>query len=233
MKKHRSGSRRRGPRAVIAAEFLVLSSVVLVGESLIAADKERPTIHIFTYNCARFSNATLEEAEAVAARVLFIAGIETRWSQCRESEADSNAGPNPCRLEGGQGIYLLLIPRAMPAHWASGKTSLGFSIIPGGGKKGDTAYVFPHRVEEIAAAGRVSASQVLGHAMAHEIGHLLLNSNEHSDVGIMQADWCYEQTELLRNGRLWFTSAQSRRMRAEVLARQKASGLVQAGTARK
>jgi hypothetical protein len=187
---------------------------------------------IVIHNYAQFSNATLEEAEGVAARVLLIAGIETRWYQCRDSEADSNAGPNPCRLEGGQGIHLLLIPRTMPAHWASGKTDLGFSIIPDDGKKGDTAYIFPHRAEEIAAAGRVSASQLLGHAMAHEIGHLLLNSNEHSDVGIMQAEWCYEQTELLRNGRLWFTSAQSRRMRAEVLARQKASGLVQGGTAR-
>jgi hypothetical protein len=118
----------------------------------------------------------------------------------------------------------------MAAHWASGTTSLGLAILPGAGKKGDMAYIFYHRVEELAATEEASPAQILGHAMAHEIGHLLLNSNRHSDVGIMEAEWHSEQIEWLRNGRLLFTLPQARQMRAAVLVRQRETGILQAET---
>jgi hypothetical protein len=208
MKGQGSGSKGRGLRAVMAAEILMLGSAFLGAERLAAASKERPTIHVDIYNYAEFSNATLEEAEGVATRVLLIAGIETSWYQYRKGEADSNAKPDPSRFESGPRIYLLLVPRTMAARWALGKTCLGRSIIPGDGTKGVRAYVFYHRVEELAATEEASAAQILGHAMAHEIGHLLLNSNKHSDTGIMQALWRNEQMELLRSRLLLFTRAQ-------------------------
>jgi len=203
-----------------------------LGGTLAAAGKERPTINIVINRYAQVSDRTLGEAEAATTRVLSIAGIETRWRQSRESEADSNLGPNCCRLEKGATVFLLIIPRAMAAHLASGATSLGSAILPGAGKKGDMAYIFYHRVEELAATEEVSAAQVLGDAMAHEIGHLLLNSNTHTDVGIMQAEWHNEQMELLRNGRLLFTDIQARQMRAGVLAGQTETGILQSETTR-
>jgi hypothetical protein len=120
----------------------------------------------------------------------------------------------------------------MAAHWASGTTSLGLAIFPGLGKKGDTAYIFYHRVEELAATEQALPAQILGHALAHEIGHLLLDSNRHSDVGVMQAEWRSEQMELLSSGRFLFTGSQSRQMRAAVLMRQTETGALQAETTR-
>jgi hypothetical protein len=233
MEKQGSTSRDRGLTAAVAVGFFTLSLAVCGGGNLAAAGKELPTINVVTNDYARVSTRTLQEAQEVATRVLSIAGIETRWHQCRESEADSNLGPNPGRLETAATVFLLIIPRAMAAHWASGTTSLGLAILPGAGKKGDLAYIFYHRVEELAATEDASAAQILGHAMAHEIGHLLLNSNRHSDVGIMQAEWRSEQMESLCSGRLLFTDIQARQMRAGVLVRQTKTGILQAQTTRK
>jgi hypothetical protein len=47
------------------------------------------------------------------------------------------------------------------------------------------AYIFYPRVETMAADGDASLADILGHAMAHEIGHLLLGPSQ-PPVGIMR-----------------------------------------------
>jgi hypothetical protein len=230
MKKQRSGSR---DWARIALGLFLLGSAVLDAGPVAAARKEHPRINIAIHNYAQVPETTLEEAEAVATRVLSIARIEARWRQHGESRADSKVPPNSSTLKTTPRFDLLIIPRAMAAYWASRTTSLGLAVIPGEGKRGDRAYVFYHRVEEMAATGEASAGQILGHAMAHEIGHLLLNSTAHSGVGIMQAEWHKGQMRLLRSGWLLFTGMQSRQMRAEILARQVEGEILEAGTTRK
>jgi hypothetical protein len=55
--------------------------------------------------------------------------------------------------------------------------------------------------------------------MAHEIGHLLLDSNSHSGAGIVQPHWDPEQMRLLLMGALLFVPEQSKLMRAEARRR--------------
>jgi predicted Zn-dependent protease with MMP-like domain len=197
-----------------------------------AASRQVPMINITIKNDAQVPDTTLEEAQGVVTRILSIAGIKTRWRQCGETRADSKVAPNSPIQGTARRIDLHIIPRAMAAYWASRTTSLGLAMIPGEGKRGERAYVFYHRVEEVAATGEASAGQILGHAMAHEIGHLLLNSTAHSGVGIMQAEWHKGQMQLLRNGWLLFTGMQSHKMRAEVLVRETEPQILQAANAR-
>ncbi len=65
------------------------------------------------------------------------------------------------------------------------------------------------------------AAVVLGCVIAHEIGHLLLDSrrNSHSVAGIMQARWSFEQLRLILMGKLLFLPEESTAMRAEMRAR--------------
>jgi hypothetical protein len=60
------------------------------------------------------------------------------------------------------------------------------------------AAVFVSRVRETAARnpGLADVKDIMGAAMAHEIGHLLLHSNSHSSAGVMSAD--FRQTDLFR-----------------------------------
>jgi len=67
--------------------------------------------------------------------------------------------------------------------------------------------------------GRASDYQLLGHALAHEIGHLLLGPNSHSRTGIMRAHWNHDEIERIARAQLLFTDQQAQRIRKEVSAR--------------
>jgi hypothetical protein len=93
--------------------------------------------------------------------------------------------------------------------------------------RGRLAYVFYNRVEYIART-HLNVSHdaerkdlysivVLAHAMAHEIGHLLLPYG-HSPTGLMRADWNAKDLDLALDGRLNFTSAQAELIRGQLLA---------------
>jgi hypothetical protein len=62
--------------------------------------------------------------------------------------------------------------------------------------------------------------QVLGLAIAHEIGHLLLNTNTHAAAGLMRAGW--SRSELHRNvSSDWrFLDTEAAMMRAAVATRR-------------
>ena len=49
--------------------------------------------------------------------------------------------------------------------------------------------------------------------MAHEIGHLILGSNEHSEAGIMRDTWTTQQLTSGRSKDWMFLPAQSEQMR--------------------
>ena len=54
---------------------------------------------------------------------------------------------------------------------------------------GDLASVSHRRVREDANDFRVMPQVVLGPVLAHELGHLLLGPNSHSEKGIMRLRW--------------------------------------------
>ena len=94
--------------------------------------------------------------------------------------------------------------------------------------RGRVAYVFYNRVERIARTRLNMSRQVerddlynlimLAHAMAHEIGHLLLPYG-HSATGLMRAEWDAKDMRLALDGRLNFTSEQAELIRGRLLAR--------------
>jgi hypothetical protein len=74
--------------------------------------------------------------------------------------------------------------------------------------------------DRIAATGRewnVAASVVLGYALAHEIGHVLLRSSAHSFVGLMQPRWNEVTWHLVSQGLLGFRSEEKAQMRERLL----------------
>jgi hypothetical protein len=59
-------------------------------------------------------------------------------------------------------------------------------------------------------------SKILGHVIAHEMGHLLLPPNSHSQSGVMNADWDSEQLLRMVKGLLQFTPEQGELIRSHV-----------------
>jgi len=95
-------------------------------------------------------------------------------------------------------------------------------------------YVFDHMVEKLARAQLVARvqgkavtnadkAQILGHAIAHEIGHLLLSMASHSRRGIMQASWGRDSMKDMALGTLTFEADEIKRIQQEVQRRRRDS----------
>jgi hypothetical protein len=87
--------------------------------------------------------------------------------------------------------------------------------------------VFWDRIEELAQTSGLT-DVILGHAIAHEIGHLLMGA-EHSQVGLMRPRWDKGDIRTAARGRLRFTPAQAEALRGVVARRSNEMGLPAGG----
>lgn len=79
---------------------------------------------------------------------------------------------------------------------------------------GYVAQIFFRQVQEFAYTYEVDLGTMLGHVIAHEIGHLLMPANAHSPTGVMQPYWDRALVRDASQGTLTFTAAQAARIRA-------------------
>jgi hypothetical protein len=84
---------------------------------------------------------------------------------------------------------------------------------------GCSAYVFYRDVLTLAREGDAAEYRLLGHALAHEIGHLLLGPNSHSATGVMRGQWNHDDLKTMARAYLFFTDQQSQQIRKEASAR--------------
>jgi hypothetical protein len=163
-------------------------------------------------------------AKAEVTRIYRDAGVNVVWIDA----ASSGGRSHPLQSSGTSdpGFALVVLPRELTDQPTIATDALGVAI---GTRehRGRMAYVFYSRVERIAwthlnmshdAARRdLYTIVVLAHAMAHEIGHLLLPYG-HSATGLMRADWNSRDLNLALDRRLNFTSEQAELIRGQLLA---------------
>ena len=63
---------------------------------------------------------------------------------------------------------------------------------------------------------RVDETELLARAVAHEVGHLLIQSNRHASGGLMRATWTVEELQLNRPRDWSFSDAERQVMRKAV-----------------
>jgi hypothetical protein len=59
-------------------------------------------------------------------------------------------------------------------------------------------------------------AHILGHTIAHELGHLLLASEDHSTEGIMKTNWSENDWTRMDSGSVKFERKQSLKMRHQL-----------------
>jgi hypothetical protein len=82
------------------------------------------------------------------------------------------------------------------------------------------AYAFYRRIADLAEHNGADVARLLGHVIAHEIGHLLLPCDSHSARGLMRAEWDCAQFEDMVKGLLAFAPEQADLIRTRVRALQ-------------
>ncbi len=174
------------------------------------------TIRVYDY--AGIEPTTLERTRREASRVLATAGIELRWEQCRTSEKEASQDASCTQRAGAHVIQLRIHPREMAKKLTSRSIEFGYSI-PLENSFGFIAGVYLDRTDDVARSLGLDLHVMLGHTIAHEIGHLLLGTNSHAKKGVMRPTWGDREVRLANTGVLGFTEAQARRMLLQVACR--------------
>jgi aspartyl protease len=167
-----------------------------------------PAITVAIYDDVHLSQQVLADAENEAARVYQKAGVALSWIECKSSKAGVEPDlrcqdpPSETRLS------LRIIPHASKS--GDGIFGVAFLSAEGTGAYSDVSY---NSVEELDRDRHVGLARVLGHVMAHELGHLLLGSNAHSHEGIMCPRWHAGELHFASMGTLLFSEEQAQLMR--------------------
>ena len=171
------------------------------------------------YNYAGLSDDALAGAEAAASSIFQRAGIETVWLDCPRDQSESGRYPVCESAFGPRDFVVRLASRSMAESLPLPSDTFGFGLPCANRESACYADVFSHRVTAFAADEQINEPKLMGHVLAHEIGHLLLGPNSHGPAGIMQARWDEDQIEAMRRAGLAFTAGESRRMRENVRLR--------------
>ncbi|HXJ97009.1 MAG TPA: hypothetical protein VMT20_29570 [Terriglobia bacterium] len=165
------------------------------------------------------SRSLLVRAGGEAASILSQAGLEPVWVDCPLTPAESE-GYAACQSPMGPADFAIKILTAREAdQFSSYHEAMGQALECARNEVGCSAYIFYRDVLELARDGDAAEYQLLGHAIAHEIGHLLLGPNSHSAAGLMRRKWNDRDLETIARGYLFFTDAQSKHIRSQVSAR--------------
>ena len=177
----------------------------------------RPMIKLRIYNYG-ISRTLLLRSEGEATAILNHAGLAVGWVDCPLSAEEFGSYPDCLNTMGGTDFTVRILTMRDAQRIAMHRDAMGEALECLGDHSGCSAYIFYREVQELARDWDASESELLGHALAHEIGHLLLGANSHSSEGIMRANWRQQELNTIARAHLFFTDEQSKRMCAEVSA---------------
>jgi hypothetical protein len=200
--------RKAGSKSMLFVLLLISPSTAACAKTL---PMDRPDLRISVYNDAGIPYGTLKDAENVSSQIFKESGIHIVWLNCFVREKPSNFGAM-CEQAVSKGLLHVRVGR----HSLNLRDSvLGISYLSDDGE-GSQADIFYEAIEQLYPNTAVQPAIILGHVMAHEIGHLLLGTNSHSPWGIMCAHWHKQELDRASLGMMTFNESQSHRMTKKV-----------------
>jgi hypothetical protein len=166
------------------------------------------------------SRSALEEAKTILAH----AGFAPEWITC----AEGLPAPQRCTVPLAGAELAVRLATAPPQARSNRSLPLGYSLVDPETQSGALATIYLDRVKWLADVSTAHVATLLGRAIAHELGHLLLGTPEHGRFGVMRAIW---SSQMVRNSARadWrFSAREAKQMRAAVTARATAGQLAQA-----
>jgi hypothetical protein len=169
------------------------------------------------YNTSSASVRELEEMKESASQVFSRAGVEVEWILCAPGPSDSAVCPNASNAANRTIIFVRLMD--IPMQAAHGD-HLHRALLGRANHNTASAAVFYKTACAIeqSAPRIVTRGQILGHGLAHEIGHLLLATDAHSLAGIMKENYDTDDLFAMGRGHLVFAATESRLIRQRILS---------------
>jgi hypothetical protein len=161
------------------------------------ADSDAPDVIACLHLDANVSFDTLHRAESTASKIFDRIGVHLRWS-CDKRQERTAAERISIRIQDRTPEYYL-------------KRALAFSLPYA--RQGIRVFVFYDRMEGLIQTRADCAGTILGHTLAHEIGHVLSREDSHANAGLMRANWDDDDFSAMRMHFLSFTETEARIIR--------------------
>jgi len=164
---------------------------------------------VMVYKYSDLAPEVLAKAETRAEAIFQQLGIEVVWvdsTDFKKRFQDHSESEKEQEELDSIDVTLRVVPHSRAALKNS---ALGEALPCQLGRDACIANVFMNRVGEQTDVEKIGLDQVLGHAIAHEIGHILLGSNSHGSSGLMKAKWGPEDIKRAGKGDLLFTPEQA------------------------
>lgn len=162
-------------------------------------------------NQAAVPDDDLERALSVATRIFRSAALDVEWITLEEFAGLAPAETDAFAAYAASVVHVRFVEEAAPPVDAR-RHLLG--SVPSGSS---VAYVFADRVAAQVLHRQTPAGMLLGHVIAHEVGHVLLGPGAHARSGIMRARLHHTD---VTSGHLSFDPAQAVAIRRSTAARQ-------------
>jgi hypothetical protein len=180
--------------------------------------ESRPRLTIVACDRVGIPAEALIVAKEQSSRIMNKAGIDLIWI---------DALGNECAIPALDSYITIIIAPRAPLGWATqdamGKASLPADIhcSVSAQRPCPRAYVFYDHVRTLIEYRQpplpyeISLGIILGHTIAHEMGHLLIPGEAHGE-GIMRPHWAFQECQYIFSGTLLFQKDHARIMQSQL-----------------
>jgi hypothetical protein len=148
-----------------------------------------------TYDMVGLPRHEIATAQRVASTVLGRARVDVSWLSCQRAGVPSHDSPCDEAHLPSELILRILDASAHPTNAALADANVDIDAA-----FGSFATLYVDRIRNLAAASGVDFGTLMGRAIAHEVGHLLLGTSSHAATGLMRAVW---SSPMLRHDGDW------------------------------
>jgi hypothetical protein len=190
--------------------------LILLSTAGLSQEPRHSKVIIVIYDSAQIGVKTLDRTEAIARTILQTAGVQPDWNagsveELRNMSLDFTAYSRAnCEERPSSAVLRVWILSRAPSGVAP--HALGFSLPCA--RVGVQVTIYADRVADVSQSGGPTFGRVLGYAIAHELGHMLLRSDVHEAGGLMKAIWSQHDWQRAAVSIVPFSATDVQRIRA-------------------
>jgi hypothetical protein len=164
-----------------------------------AAEIPANPVTVRVYEAAQLDPSVRAAALNITRATLAAATVDVSWKPC-----GPGAGAALCDRPPAGELVLRIVRSSV--RYDRRSLPLGDALVDTASADAILATVYLDRVVRVAKAARMDTRTLLGYAIAHELGHLLLASSSHNTRGLMRPIWRDEELRSARTADWSFTA---------------------------
>lgn len=161
----------------------------------------QPEVLVRIFDAGGISGMTMAHAEIVARQIMASAGVKVRFAISAPTRPELQTAA--CEIAAATETIDVRLAYSVPHEYKPGVLAEAHPFA----NCGIRITVFINRVSRLFEMRLAPDSSILGHVLAHELGHVLLRLENHSATGLMKARWTDHDFVQMRSKIFAFTPA--------------------------